>query len=546
MKLKKIGAVLLAVLLVWSMSVSAVAVSDTERQNAIADTGAVLYQTVKKPQVASVGGEWTVLGLARSGYTVPDAYYTAYYETVVQTLKDCNGKLDEKKYTEYSRLVLALTAIGKNPSNVAGYDLLTPLGDYEKTVWQGINGPVFALLALDSGSYAMPRNNAAKTQATRALYIERILEAQAVDGGWSLLEEKTATSDPDITGMVLQALAKYQDRSDVKQATKGALSFLSGVQDKVGGFSAWGTANVESCAQVMVGLTELGISLNDARFVKNGHTLLDNLMGFYREEKGFVHTAGGTGSNLMATEQGFYALAAVQRAADGKPSLYRMTDPLSIGEGSGLPSVGLPNKHEDVKRVPVTMPGKSFADSSGDGIELNRAEIEALAARAIINGKTETSFAPQDLMTRAEFATITVRALGLPQKSVSQFEDVEPTQWFAPFVGSAYRYGIVKGTDSTHFTPQGTITRQEAAVMVARAAGLCGMETELTDTAVRDTLSQFGDYMTAASWAKPSLTFCYAQGILNAEDLSIRPTTPITRSEIAKMVYELLDCANLL
>ncbi len=543
MQLKKWGAALLAVFLLNSGSISVLAVSDAEWHNALADTAAVLYETVNRPQVAAIGGEWTILGLARSGCAIPDTYYETYFSAVQQTLKNCNGRLSDKKYTEYSRVVLALTAIGKNPTNVAGYNLLTPLGDYEKTIWQGINGPVFALLALDSGDYEIPRNAQAKTQATRDLYLQRILETQAQDGGWSLLQEKTAPSDPDITGMVLQALAKYQARSEVKQATERALTYLSGVQDAQGGFSAWGTVNVESCAQVLVALTELGVPMDDPRFVKNGHTLLDHLMTFYRAGTGFLHSTTGAGTQLMATEQGFYALVAAQRAAEGKPSLYRMTDPISIGNGAG--GAGLPNKHPDIKKMPVLQPGKTFLDVSA-ATEPNRTEIEALAARGILNGKTQETFEPQASMTRAEFAAVAVRALGLPQKTGTQFEDVKPTQWFAPFVGSAYAYGIVKGTDSTHFTPEGTITRQEAAVMVARAAALCGMNTEQTDTAVWDMLAQFGDAMTVAAWAKPSLAFCYTAGILNAEETEIRPLVSITRSEIAKMMYVLLDGAKLL
>ena len=71
-------------------------------------------------------------------------------------MKEHEGNLHDKKYTEYSRVIVALTAIGKNPADVAGYNLLTPLGDYEKTIWQGMNGPIWALIALDSGNYDMP------------------------------------------------------------------------------------------------------------------------------------------------------------------------------------------------------------------------------------------------------------------------------------------------------------------------------------------------------------------------------------------------------
>ncbi|MEG2584500.1 MAG: hypothetical protein RSA27_08340, partial [Oscillospiraceae bacterium] len=133
---------------------------------------------VKNPQVGSIGGEWAIIGLARSGASVSDEYYQKYYENVEKTVKACGGVLDEKKYTEYSRVALALTAIGKDPKNVAGFNLLKPLGDYDKTVWQGINGAIWALIALDSGEYDIPQNTEAKVQATREMYVKYILDNQ--------------------------------------------------------------------------------------------------------------------------------------------------------------------------------------------------------------------------------------------------------------------------------------------------------------------------------------------------------------------------------
>jgi hypothetical protein len=113
-------------------------------------------------------------------------------------------------------------------------------------------------------------------------------------------------------------------------------------------------------------------------------------------------------------------------------------------------------------------------------------------------------------------------------------------------VGAAYGYGIVTGTSDNTFNPNGSITRQEAAVMVARAAGLCGVDTALDADATRDALAQFGDYTTAADWARPSLAFCYRAGILPSEALDIAPKETVNRGEIAEMLYRLLGAANLL
>ena len=502
-----------------------------------------MLNTVTEPQVGSVGGEWAVIGLARSGYDVPQNYWDDYYAAVEDYVESCNGVLHKKKYTEYSRVIVSLTAIGADPANVAGYDLLKPLGDFEKTIWQGINGPVWALIALDSGNYDVPVNAETKTQATRQLYIDEILSRQNNDGGWSLTSKGgDNASDPDLTGMALQALAKYQSQSAVKEATDRAIDCLSKMQDDKGGYSSWETANSESVVQVIVALCELGIDLKDSRFVKNGNTLLDNLLS-YRESNGsFTHTSGGGGSDQMATEQGFYGIVAALRAEEGKNSLYRMSDCSIHVSGNAGVANGLPDKHADVKKTEITVNGKTFDDIKNHA---NRAAIEALIARGIINGMTDTAYQPDATMTRAQFATIVVKALGLPTKTVSVFEDVAAKEWYASYVGAAYTYGIVNGKTDTTFDPSGTITRQEAAVMVARAAMLCGMDTKLENYEILNVLAQFGDYSKVSDWARESTAFCYGNNILDQSDLDIQPKRAILRGEIAQMLYNMLGSAKL-
>ncbi len=543
---------LLALTLMFSLSAPAfAAVSDDALADAIADTAQYMYKIVKSPQVGSVGGEWAVLGLARSGYAVPVEYYQDYYATVEEYVKACNGQLHNKKYTEYSRLIVALSAIGKDARNVAGYDLTKALGDYDKTIWQGLNGPIWALIALDSREYPMPQNPEAKTQATRQMYIDRILDCQLSDGGWSLFGGTAAASsgdgvsDPDITGMALQALAKYQDQPAVKKASEEALACMSKKQNESAGYSSWGTTNSESCVQMIAALCELGIPQDDKRFVKNGKTMLDNLMTFYVPGNGFLHTADGSGSNQMASEQGFYGLIAAQRARDNRNSLYRMGDAPTIpaGEGGLKKGQGLEGKHADVRAVAITAPGTTFSDILFSN---HITAIEGLASRGIITGKDSGLFEPEANMTRAEFAAIVVRGLGLSPKATDTFADVTADQWYAPSVGTASTYGLITGIGDGTFNPTGTITRQEAALMVARAAKLCGMDTGLDTGAVRDVLAQFSDYVTTAEWAREGLAFCYQEGILDAAALEINATAAITRGEIAQMLFNLLGAANLL
>jgi prenyltransferase beta subunit len=160
------------------------------------------------------------------------------------------------------------------------------------------------------------------TQATRDLYVDYIINAQLENGGWSLMGGE---AEIDLTAMALQALAKYQDRKDVADAVEKGLAILSDRQNENGGyqFSASEQVSCESVAQVIVALAELGISLDDPRFVKNGKTLLDGILQFQRSDGGFSHLMEGE-TDLLATEQAFYALVAANRIAQGESSLYRM------------------------------------------------------------------------------------------------------------------------------------------------------------------------------------------------------------------------------
>ena len=543
---KKRGlSLLLTLILVMGLCVPAMAISESDLTSAVTKSASYMLDAVKQPQVGSIGGEWTVIGLARSGHDVPQKYWDNYYAAVEDYVEDCSGVLHKKKYTEYSRVVVALTAIGADPADVAGYDLLKPLGDFDKTIWQGINGPIWALIALDSGSYEMPVNAEAKTQATRQMYIDEILSRQLNDGGWNLSDKGgNGQSDPDVTGMALQALAKYQAQSAVKAATDKALTCLSKMQDSDGGYASWETSNSESVVQVIVALCELGIDLNDSRFTKNGRTLIDNLFSYRNADGSFSHTANGSGNDQMSSEQGFYGIVAVMRAMQAKNSLYRMSDcSIRVSGNAGLDTIGLPGKHADVQKVPVTVPGTTFADITNHA---NKTAIEELAARGIITGYNATSFGPNDTMTRAQFATIVVRGLGLPLMTTNNFSDVKAGSWYASYVGTAYSYGIVNGRTATTFDPEGTITRQEAAAMVARAAKLCGMDTELETYEILNVLAQFGDYMSIGEWARESMAFCYGEDILDQSDWNVEPNRAILRCEIAQMLYNMLVKATLM
>ena len=264
------------------------------------------------PGVGSIGGEWAVVSLARSGGSVGDGYYAAALQYAIENSE--NNRLDAGKATENARLILALTAAGYDPTKLASVDLTAGLNDMAYIQKQGINGPVWTLIALDSHNWPTSGD------VTREALVNAILNAALPGGGWTFAGDK---ADPDMTGMALTALAPYYKSGNaaVVAAVNKALDVLSQMQGKDGGFGS-----SESCAQVITALTALGIDpATDERFVKRGKNALDALCSFAVEGGGFAHSAGGE-RNAMATEQGAYALVAYYRLRNGQRSLYDMND----------------------------------------------------------------------------------------------------------------------------------------------------------------------------------------------------------------------------
>lgn len=323
----------------------------TEKLANIYKTTGDFMATLGTPTVNSIGGEWMVIGLARSGRPVP----AGYYDNVVEYVKakaDANERLHRAKVTDNARVILALTAIGKDVTNVGGHNLLKGLDNMAYVQTQGINGPIFTLIALDSHNYPTMGD------VTREKLIQVILDAQLNDGGWDLSADK---ADPDMTAMAIQALAPYYKTNEtVKAAVDKALEALSALQRSDGGFGSWGTVNSESCDQVIVALTALGIDpTTDSRFIKNGLTVLDALAGFYVTGGGFRHTAGGD-LDGMATEQGYYALAAYYRFVNAQNRLYDMSDVTIQTGGSNTPATGDTGVLVWVIALPVTILAAAF------------------------------------------------------------------------------------------------------------------------------------------------------------------------------------------
>lgn len=277
---------------------------------------------VRNPTYGSVGGEWLIMGLARYG-TLTESYMNTYLTNLRAELKKCNGVLSEKKYTEYARVVLALSSIDADPTDLEGYNLIRPLAELDNVIKNGLNGVTFSLIALDCGNYNIPDTKEGYTgkKTTREALVSILLNAQLSDGGWAYMGSK---SDVDMTAMVIQALGKYYHQEKVKSAVDKAVKLLSSKQNSSGAFSTGNSENCESTAQVLTAMTILGIDVSDSRFIKNDNTILDGLLQYYKDG-GFKHTEKSF-VNQMSTEQAMYALTAYYRSLTDENSLYDMKD----------------------------------------------------------------------------------------------------------------------------------------------------------------------------------------------------------------------------
>jgi len=159
--------------------------------------------------------------------------------------------------------------------------------------------------------------------------------------------------------------------------------------------------------------------------------------------------------------------------------------------------------------------------------------IESMAAKHIIDGRSETLFVPDDKVTRAEFAKIIVNTLELDLKSYKGiFEDVSYGAWYADYIQTAYEAGLIQGKVAGKvFDPNGEITREEMMTIIGRAL----VSGESTSTAA---LSPYKDADQVAEYAKPYVAYLITERLVSGyPDSTIRPKASTTRAEAVKIIY---------
>jgi LPXTG-motif cell wall-anchored protein len=252
------------------------------------------------------------IALRQSGQKLPQSFI----DTLAKELQENNGQY--RNVTDYENMVLGITAAGGDATHFAGHNLVKSIYNNTRMINQGNNGPIYALLALDSGQYKV----AANATWTREKLVDYLVKSQLNDGSWALFGN---TGSPDITGMALSALAPYQSDSKVTAAIKQAVTWLSNMQNKNGGFgvASNGGDSSESTAQVIIGLTAVGENPAGNQFTKADGNLITHLLSFQQKDGGFSHLLADKKSNAMATSQALMALSAYHNFLNHKGAVYQ-------------------------------------------------------------------------------------------------------------------------------------------------------------------------------------------------------------------------------
>ena len=498
-----------------------------------------------------------------SEYTLTDEEKQVCVDKIIESAD--NSTLQD----ELAKSIIALRALGYDAKNTytkdgVALDIVAKLTDLitEESVtapWYEYTLP-YVMIALE-----VCGGNEEKVE----FLIETAISIKSVwqDTSWGI----------DGAAPMLRALAPYRADAEVAALIEETVGLVKSYQDENGSMG-----NAASTGIAIAGLASVGV--DPETVVKNEKDLIDGLMYWSNDTfDGFKPTDSSFG-----TEQGLRGLIAWKLFAEGKyiydfaekptnevratlditptptPAPTEAPTPTpaptrrpSYGGGGGVritptpkptttpvpTPAGLSGKNSDVAVKPVIFEDKTFDDIKE---HKNQTAIESLASRGIIDGMDDVSYCPENTMTRAQFATIVVRALGVPERDGYNFADVNENDWFYSYVNTAYHYGIINGVSDTEFNPEGEISREEMVTMTARAAKLCGMMTDYNEESIRNTLAEFPDYITVSDWAMPAMAFCYYEKLLDGSVMNIEPKTKITRAEMAQLLYNMLGKAKLI
>ena len=287
-------------------------VSFEKSVNGIKDKDSLLSGKIAE-YAGTDSSDWLAIGAVRSGLETDTAVYYQSWKNNIDNKYLSDQSSGRLKATEWHRAVLTGLCLGADPTCVSSIDLLAggtygreenkPVGE------QGLNGWIWALIALDSCDWKIPDDS----NISRLGIINEILSQQEADGGFAVVKSN-GLSDPDITAMTLQALSPYKDCPETQQSVADALDYLAKAQENFD--------NCETTAQTICALCCLGTDPDeDERFGK----LTDELISYANDDGGFAHIKGEE-SNELASSQALLALCSLERLRNGERSIYDMNE----------------------------------------------------------------------------------------------------------------------------------------------------------------------------------------------------------------------------
>ncbi|MNZ89754.1 Endo-1,4-beta-xylanase A precursor [compost metagenome] len=174
--------------------------------------------------------------------------------------------------------------------------------------------------------------------------------------------------------------------------------------------------------------------------------------------------------------------------------------------------------------------------------------VNDMGSRMVINGTGEGNFSPDQLITRAEFAAIIVRGLGLKMENGDvPFSDIGQGDWYSEAVQTAYVYGLINGYTEGAFRPNDSITREQAMVIIAKAMAITGLKGKLPVQSTDELVQSYADADKASQWALNAIADSVQAGIVSGrQGNELAPQAFITRAEVAIMIQRLLQQSSLI
>ncbi|UKS24103.1 alpha-L-fucosidase [Paenibacillus sp. HWE-109] len=184
---------------------------------------------------------------------------------------------------------------------------------------------------------------------------------------------------------------------------------------------------------------------------------------------------------------------------------------------------------------------KTFGDMNGHWAQK---DVESLASKLVIDGTTDHTYTPEMQVTRAQFAALLVRGLGLPTETTPNvFTDVAATQWYASEVGTAAKYGLVQGVGEGRFNPDQLITREQMVAMMMKAVHLVQGDTQ--PEAVTNT--QFADQDQLSDYARSAVAEATSKGLVHGKTATtFAPQEAATRAEAAVLIKQAMQYLKLI